>query len=234
MFSRPHHQRIAQALSLMNAPLLREHHCLFGGGTAVALRFGEYRESVDMDFMVSSPKSYGRLRSLLTDPTGIAPLFQPAQQLVAQQREIRADQYGIRTVISVLGYPIKFEIILEGRIEFDEPLSTDQVCGVSTLTLRDMACTKLLANSDRWADDGVFNRDLMDLVMMEISTPSLQQAIVKAEVAYGKAVRTDLGKAIDRLLTRQGWMERCMQALSIHIPKVVIWDKVKRFESFIA
>ncbi|MFM8338733.1 MAG: nucleotidyl transferase AbiEii/AbiGii toxin family protein, partial [Fluviibacter sp.] len=24
------------------------HHCYFGGGTAIALRYGEYRESVDI------------------------------------------------------------------------------------------------------------------------------------------------------------------------------------------
>lgn len=231
MFSREHHQRIAQVLSLMNASLLREQHCLFGGGTAIALRFGEYRESVDIDFMVSDSKSYGQLRGLLTGLNGIAPLLQPQQRLVSQQREIRADQYGIRTVVAVAGYPIKFEIILEGRIEFDAPSSADQVCGVPTLTLRDMACTKLLANSDRWADDGVFNRDLIDLVMMEISAEPLQQAMEKAKGAYGESVAVDLGKAIDRLLTRQGWMERCMQALSINIPKAVIWDKVKNLQS---
>ena len=50
MFERPHHQRIAQVLCALNAPLLRESNCLFGGGTAIALRFGEYRESVDIDF----------------------------------------------------------------------------------------------------------------------------------------------------------------------------------------
>lgn len=53
MFERPHHQRIAQVLRALNAPLLRENQCLFGGGTAIALRYGEYRESVDIDFLVS-------------------------------------------------------------------------------------------------------------------------------------------------------------------------------------
>lgn len=50
MFERPHHRRIAQVLHALNAPLLRDNHCLFGGGTAIAMRYGEYRESVDMDF----------------------------------------------------------------------------------------------------------------------------------------------------------------------------------------
>ncbi len=50
IFERPHHRRIARVLSALDGDLLREVNCLFGGGTAMALRFGEYRESVDMDF----------------------------------------------------------------------------------------------------------------------------------------------------------------------------------------
>ena len=48
MFTREHHQRIALALESMNDALLWEHNCYFGGGTAIALRHGEYRESVDI------------------------------------------------------------------------------------------------------------------------------------------------------------------------------------------
>ncbi|MBM3349738.1 MAG: nucleotidyl transferase AbiEii/AbiGii toxin family protein, partial [Betaproteobacteria bacterium] len=29
------------------------HQCFFGGGTAITLRHGEYRESVDIDFLIS-------------------------------------------------------------------------------------------------------------------------------------------------------------------------------------
>lgn len=60
MFERLHHQRLAQVLLALDGPLLRENHCLFGGGTAMALRYGEYRESVDLDFPVSDVGSYGR------------------------------------------------------------------------------------------------------------------------------------------------------------------------------
>ncbi|MGK0399132.1 MAG: putative nucleotidyltransferase component of viral defense system [Gammaproteobacteria bacterium] len=33
--------------------LLKQHNYLFAGGTAIALRYGEYRESVDIDFLAS-------------------------------------------------------------------------------------------------------------------------------------------------------------------------------------
>jgi len=72
MFERPHHQRIARVLQALDADLLRQHGCLFGGGTCITLRFGEYRESVDMDFLISNPTGYRELRQILTSAQGMA------------------------------------------------------------------------------------------------------------------------------------------------------------------
>ena len=74
VFERPHHQRIAHVLGALNAPLLRQSNCLFGGGAAIALKYGEYRESVDIDFLVSDVSSYRALRQLLTGPLGFGAL----------------------------------------------------------------------------------------------------------------------------------------------------------------
>ena len=68
----PNHRRIAVVLQSLDAALLREHGAGFGGGTAMALRFGEYRESVDIDFLVSRVDGYRTLRHLLTGPRGFA------------------------------------------------------------------------------------------------------------------------------------------------------------------
>ena len=68
MFEREHHRRIADVLTRLDADLLRSAHCLFGGGTAMALRYGEYRESVDIDFLVSDVAGYRKLRQRLTGP----------------------------------------------------------------------------------------------------------------------------------------------------------------------
>lgn len=149
MFERPHHQRIAQVLTSLDGALLRAHHCWFGGGTAIALRHGEYRESVDIDFLVSDLACYRGLRHLLTGPQGIATLAcnAPAWE---QPREVRADQYGIRAVLVAGQVRIKFEIVLEGRMELAIPGGNDGICGVATLTALDLLASKLLANSDRW------------------------------------------------------------------------------------
>lgn len=228
LFERPHHQRIAYVLSILNGPLLRENNCLFGDGTVIALRYGEYRESVDLDFMVSDVASYRNLRQLLTGTNGIAAIVREGAGPLAQAREIRADQYGIRTMLQVADQIIKFEIILEGRIELASPGASDEICGVATLTPLDMATSKLLANSDRWNDDGVFNRDIIDLAMMNPSLALLRLAVAKAETAYGQAIRQDIDKAIHRLQSRHGWLERCIQSMAMNLPKAVVWQQLRK------
>lgn len=227
MFERPRHRLIARVLGALNGQLLQEHGCLFGGGTAIALRFGEYRESVDIDFLLSDVNHYRSVRQLLLGASGINAIVLPGQPTLAQMRDIRADQYGIRTILSVDGQPMKFEIVLEGRIELAAPTGKDVVCGIATLTVMDMLASKLLANSDRWADDGVFSRDLIDIAMMQPRLPLLRQAIAKAGIAYGQTIRTDLEKAINQLQQRQGWLERCMQAMSMTLPKALVWQRLR-------
>ena len=227
MFERPHHRRIARVLSALNADLLRESNCLFGGGTAMALRFGEYRESIDMDFLVSNLESYRLLRQRLTGDEGFSGLLRPDGERFRLAREIRADQYGIRTALLLDESLIKFEIVLEARIQIEAATGKDKVCGISTLTLLDMATCKLLANADRWSDDGVFSRDVIDLAMMSPTLPLLRKAVQKAQGAYGLAVTRDLERAIDRLQHRQDWLEHCMQVMGMALPKAVLWSKIR-------
>lgn len=234
MFERLHHQRIARVLSALDGQLLRDANCLFGGGTAMALRFGEYRESVDMDFLVSDLASYRSLRQLLTGEAGFAGLLKAGSEKLFLMREVRADQYGIRTSLLVDEQPIKFEIVLEGRIQLQVTNDQNLICGVSTLTLLDMATSKLLANSDRWSDDGVFSRDVIDLAMMQSALPLLRKAMLKAETAYGPAIARDLARAIDKLQSRPDWLERCMRAMAMTQPKAALWTKIRALKRVLA
>ena len=226
-FERAHHQRIAHVLSALDGTTLRQHGCLFGGGTCIALLYGEYRESVDIDFLVSDAAGYRELRQLLTGPNGLAAITRANAMPLVALRDIRADQYGIRTQVQMDGQAIKFEIVREARIALEQAGDADSICGISTLTRLDLATSKLLANSDRQADDGVFSRDVIDLAMMGLPLPTLRAALEKAQQAYGPSVARDLGKAIDRLQNRSGWLERCMQVMAMHLPKAVLWQKVR-------
>ncbi len=167
------------------------------------------------------------LRRLLDARKDLAPIQQEGSALWPLSREVRADEYGIRTMLLVDGQPIKFEIVREGRIEFEQPGRTDVICGISTLTPLDMTVSKMLANADRWGDDGVFSRDLIDLAMMNPRLPLLRQAAAKAEQAYGNSVRNCLDKAIDRFLNRLGHAERCMEVMAMDCPKALLWQRMR-------
>jgi hypothetical protein len=228
MFTRVHHQAITQVLHALDGDLLLRHSCLFGGGTVIAMRYGEYRESVDIDFLVSSKTGYRDLRQLAGE--GLAALFRDNTLPFTQLRDVRIDQYGIRTMLKVVGRDIKFEIVREGRIELGAPERDDMVCGIATLQPLDMATSKLLANSDRWYDDGTFNRDLIDLALMKPTMKLLDAAVTKAQGAYGNAILADLAKAIDRVENRSDWLERCMEAMAMDMPKAVLWKHIRHLK----
>ena len=234
MFEREHHRRVASVLQALDARLLHAHQCLFGGGTALALRYGEYRESVDIDFLVSHREGYGALRQLLSGTAGMQAICRAGVDLApvfSQTREVRADQYGIRTMLRVADVEIKFEIMLEARITLDAPGAGDLLCGVATLTPLDAAASKLLANSDRWRDDAVLCRDLIDLAMMAPPKALLRQAIVKAQGAYGASIEADLRQAIQTLRERPHRLDHCMQAMRMTtVPKALLWKRIKALE----
>ena len=96
-----------------------------------------------------------------------------------------------------------------------------------------MASSKLLANADRWADASVFSRDVIDLAMMSPSSELLTTAISKAQIAYGNAIKRDLNKAIDKLTTQNDWLDRCILAMGIDTPKVLIWKNLQRLKQSI-
>ncbi|TFZ08785.1 nucleotidyl transferase AbiEii/AbiGii toxin family protein [Ramlibacter humi] len=231
MFERAHHRDVALVLQALSPQVLAQHRCWFGGGTAMALRYGEYRESVDIDFLVADGPSYGQLRKLLDSPAGLAPLVREGLSLELA-RDVVADRYGIRTLVRGGASTIKFEIVHEGRIELDAPGTADAVCGIATLTPLDLAAEKLLANADRWRDDAVFSRDLIDLAMMQAPAALLRQARAKAERAYGYTdAAASVTKAIAMLRDRTHRLDECMRAMQIAtVTPAQLWQRIRRLE----
>lgn len=231
MFERDHHREIALVLQSLSPQVLAEHRCWFGGGTAMALRYGEYRESVDIDFLVADGPAYGRLRHLLDTPDGLAPLVRHGLRLELA-RPVTADRYGIRTFVRSGASTIKLEIVHEGRIELAQPGAGDTVCGIATLAPGDLAAEKLLANADRWRDDSVFSRDLIDLALMDASPALLREARTKAERAYGYTGAGELVlSAAQMLRDRPHRLGECMQAMKITtVTAAQLWQRIRRLE----
>lgn len=86
-----------------------------------------------------------------------------------------------------------------------------------------MATSKLLANSERWGDDGVFSRDLIDLAMMRPSLGLLRQAVAKAEQAYGRGPYQG-----DKQGANPPWLVGTMHAgYCDNIPKALLQQRVR-------
>lgn len=178
----------------MDAALLLRCRCYFGGGTAIVLRNGEYRVSLDVDFLCSDAEGYRDLRTAAVE-RGARAFFGPGIETV---RPFRTDQYGLRALLAWNGQRIKFEIVREARITLDGAL--DDRLGVPLLSVEDQFAEKLLANADRGLDRGVAYRDAIDLGHLTRAAGAIPPAsIAKAEAAYGRDIPRNVARVLDLL-----------------------------------
>ncbi|MDR7094024.1 nucleotidyl transferase AbiEii/AbiGii toxin family protein [Hydrogenophaga laconesensis] len=224
MFEREPHQRIAAILERLDVQVLLRHRCLFGGGTAIALSHGEYRESVDIDFICPSVDGYRGLRETV-DTRNLGWLFARSVELV---REPRVDQYGIRMAVAVDAVPVKLEVTFEGRIDFLDPVQEDRICGVWTMSTEDLVATKLMANADRYADDAVMSRDLIDLSMLADNAVLNAAGVAKARRAYGSGIDKAFTRGKALMLEREGRLPRCMKAMQMRLPEAEVRARISR------
>lgn len=209
MYKRWRHQIIKELLDKLDPTLLLETKCFFGGGTAAVLLLGEYRESADVDFLCSSREGYRELRNIV----GQTSLGRVLSEDVHHVRDIRADQYGIRTVLQIGDTPIKFEIVLEARIDLDGAIHPD--LGVPVLSQEDMFAEKLLANADRGRDRGHFSRDIIDLAMMARAWGGIPEpAWQKARNAYGQSVDKSF-EAATAMIGDRAYLLRCVDHMAM-------------------
>lgn len=210
MYKRPHHQKIATVLAAMNNKFLSDAKCYFGGGTAISLLLGEYRESIDVDFLCADQEGYRKLRSSVFN-NGLGEIF---AQRIDLMREVRVDRDGIRTILSIDGTPIKFEIVREARIDL---AGTDMPnISVPCLTKDDLFAEKLLANADRYNDKSVMSRDVIDILMMESNWGAIPQlSWNKAENAYGDYVHVTFKKAKEMLRSNPQYFRECLEKMGI-------------------
>jgi Nucleotidyl transferase AbiEii toxin, Type IV TA system len=210
-FRRPYHRAIAQILEALNPTFLEHAQCYFGGGTCISLMLDEYRESRDIDFLCSNRSGFRQLRETVRE-TSLGSLLRRPLTLA---REVRADRDGIRTFFSVGDLRIKFEIILEARI--DLRAAPRRFVGVPLLDLDCVVAEKFLANADRGLDDSTKARDFVDLAFLaaHYGGGSLETGLRLAEVAYGKAIRHYFDLSFARISADSRYLLRCARALGI-------------------
>jgi len=211
------HRQVLTILSRLDAALLERARCYFAGGTRIALELGEYRESRDIDFLCSDRDGYRTLRETVAAQS----LGAMATGTLGLARDVRADQYGIRTVVSTNGVGLKFEIIREARID----VAGDKVARIPVrcLTRRHCFAEKFLANADRGLDESTLSRDAVGLAHM-IEGWSWQDAdagLALATAAYGEAISRSLAAVIAKLRENRAYRKRCIEGLDIVDPDVL-------------
>lgn len=210
-YSRARHNAVDKVLARLNGAFLARAKCFFGGGTRIVLELKEYRESADIDFLCSDREGYRELRSTIRHGS----LGELAAAPIELLREVRADQYGVRTVLRIDDEPVKFEIINEARID----LSGEFIDRLRVPCL-DRACCfaeKVLANDDRGLDESVSSRDVIDIAYM-VEAWGMQafiEGVHKARDAYGKGVEATLRASARRLARNRTYFKKCVTSLGI-------------------
>ncbi|MCF6099879.1 nucleotidyl transferase AbiEii/AbiGii toxin family protein [Mesorhizobium muleiense] len=196
-FKRPEHRIIAEALALMDHEFLTANRCWFGGGTAIVMKFGEYRRSLDVDFLCADADGYRELRTRAAERGARAFFPEPVEAV----RDFQIDQYGLRTVVRLKGQLIKFEIIREGRIQLQGHFDDD--LNVPALIAADMFAEKLLANADRCQDHATAYRDAIDLGTLVNALGEIPaEALSKAQTAYGSDIQHKIAWVVNKLQDR--------------------------------
>jgi hypothetical protein len=222
--NRPEHQLALKVLATLDLEFLRDAECWFAGGTAISLRCDEFRVSRDIDFLCSSREGYRLLRERTHD-RGACGLF---AQDITLGRDIRADRYGVRFAVNVKGTILKIEIVREGNIDLEGV--EDQSLPVARLSDQDLVATKLLANHDRFLEEGANFRDIIDLIMLEHQLGELPAtAWSKARQAYGDSIENAFYRALQRLRDDPAMRRRAFGALSITpVAQTIIQNKLAK------
>ena len=135
-------------------------------------------------------------------------------------REVRADQYGIRTFLESDALRIKFEIVREPRIALDG----EDVAALPVACLGRSHCfaEKFLANADRGLDASTLSRDIVDLAFMieGWSRSDADRGWALARDAYGESVARAVGAVTAKMRADKAYRNRCVEGLAISDGKV--------------
>ena len=216
-YRRALHQRIERLLALLDAQFLEEAECYFGGGTQLVMSHGEFRESRDIDFLVSSRAGLRMLRETVDERT-LGRIFKGRIHLA---REVRAERDAIRTFImeDPAAEPLKFEIAVEARIELKGAM--DDGLGVPRLEVPWAIAEKLLANADHGRAKEHRARDVIDLafVSLDVEDAAILAGYEIAQSAYGRVILRELDEVVKMLALDTRYRAQCAADLLIEDTK---------------
>lgn len=143
----------------LNLELIESCNLYFGGGTLCSMRYGEYRESVDIDFLCSD---HEKMRNLNINYEKISDLPK------ARDSDFMRD--SVRLWLKFEEQIFKVEFVKEYRI----PLQAERFQGILSLTPTSLLACKLMANVDRGAPSSYQHlKDMVDITAVYMDSPNL-------------------------------------------------------------
>lgn len=195
-FKLEHHALIESALSNFNADFFIENRIFFGGGTRIALELGEFRKSIDIDFLCPDKNSYRAVREHVTNVS----LGELVKQDFEYAREIMFNRDSVRVVFKCDGAPLKLEFVCFDN--YDLNCVVDDQFPVPYLDRESCFYTKLMSHTDRCMSHPY--KDIVDILAMCDSWGEIpESAFIKAESHYGQQIRSMLIRAVDDVISHQ-------------------------------
>jgi hypothetical protein len=208
--------RLAPLLEALDADLLEEAGCVLGGGAAVALSLGAYREVGGVRVLCASAEGYRVLKARLHE-AGLDALLRVPGSLKAL-RAPRADPWGVLAAVEVEGRPVRVELARE--LGLGPGSARHPELGVPVLGRVDLFCERLLSNADRWANPASLGRDAIDLLVMTGAWgPIPEAAWAKAWAIGGDLVEHAHAQAMAGL-SDPAQLARCGRGLSLSVKAV--------------
>ncbi|MBU7574189.1 MAG: hypothetical protein KAF64_12590 [Hydrogenophaga sp.] len=84
------------------------------------------------------------------------------------------------------------------------------------------------SSADRYADDAMMSRDLIDLSMLAHDHVLNAAGAAKARRAYGKGIDKAFAQGKELLLERDGRLSRCMKAMRMPSPEADWRERLSR------
>lgn len=186
-FKIPRHNIIWAVISdMLDKKMLRDHGILFAGGTLCSMRYGEYRESVDLDFLCADKNSFNSFRANFSDV---------GKFIYARNPKITKDRVQL-WITTTDDRPLKVDFFYEERLQ---PTASD-FHGVEALDHASLMGCKLMAYCDRGMDLSERGKDFIDLIAIDLQAPAetFENAWELAWNAYGTWLTNQLPKIIEK------------------------------------
>jgi hypothetical protein len=212
MYHRPHHKVIHHLLTQFNSSFLEANNILFGGGTRIALELGEYRESVDIDFLCPNTESYRAVRSEILSHS----LGNLISGQVTLAREVMPNRYAVRTALEFQGTRVKLEFVAFDDYKIHSTVNSP--FPIPCIDPDSCYITKLLAHADRHVEP--VRKDFIDLLMMfQHWGPPSESVWTEVERHYGHSARITLVKKLDEFIQDQSFIFNNCKNMDMDINK---------------